>query len=166
MKNITITGLTIILLSLVASVFAQAELPAAQTYELGHGALEIFNGDAMAHTPQWVQIWILFMIASFAVGLFFVGRHPIARWVVGGFLAGMVLSTVLTSGLGLASLSGLIACVHVICWSPALYQLLSKRPFLGERSAFSIWSGVITFVITFSFIFDVRDAAIYLNHML
>ena len=166
MKNLTITGLTIILLSLVASVFAQAELPTAQTYELGHGALEVFNGDAMAHTPQWVQIWILFMVASFAVGLFFVRRHPLARWAVGGFLAGMVLSAVLTSCLGLASLSGLIASAHVICWSPALYQLLTKRPFLGERSAFSIWSGVITLVIIFSFIFDVRDAAIYLNHML
>ena len=166
MRNLKSTGLIVVLLCFVASAFAQTELPAAQTYELGHGALEVFNGDAMAYTPQWVQIWIMFMAASFFAGLFFVRRHPIARWVVGGFLAGMVLSTVLTSGFGLASLSGLIASVHVICWSPALYQLLTKRPFLAERSAFSIWSGVITFVIIFSFIFDVRDAAIYLNHML
>jgi hypothetical protein len=166
MKNLKFTGLIIILLAWVVSAFAQMQSPTAQTYELGHGALEVFNADAMANTPQWVQIWLMFMAASFAVGLLFVWRHAIARWVVGGFLLGMLLSGVLTSGLGLASLSGLIACVHLICWSPALYQLLTKRPFLAELSAFSIWSGVITFVIIFSFIFDVRDAAIYLNHML
>lgn len=166
MKNLTFTGLILVLLSFTASALAQPEAPASETYELGHGALEVFNANAMERTPQWVQIWIMFMAASFFTGLFFVRKHPIARWVVGGFLVGMVLATALTSGFGFASLSGLIALIHLICWSPALYQLITKRPFLDERSAFSIWSGIITFVIIFSFIFDVRDAAIYLNHML
>ncbi|MGI9308728.1 MAG: hypothetical protein ACR2P6_05670, partial [Gammaproteobacteria bacterium] len=60
---------------------------------------------------------------------------------------------------------GLFSLVHLICWSPALYVLLTRRPFLQERSLFTIWSGAITFCIIFSFVFDIPDAAIYLDHM-
>lgn len=156
----------LVLFTFTGSVFAQTEMPAASGYEVGHGALQIFNSDAMAHTPQWVVIWIMFMAASFFAGLFFVRRHTIARWVVGGFLLGIIVSSVLTSGLGVIPLSGFIALIHLVFWTPGLYQLLKNRPFLGERSAFSIWSGVMTAVILFSFFFDIRDAAIYLKHIL
>lgn len=33
-------------------------------------------------------------------------------------------------------------------------------------SIYALWSGAITAVIIFSFIFDIPDAAIYLDHML
>jgi hypothetical protein len=72
----------------------------------------------------------------------------------------------LEKSFGLQPISGYIATIHIIFWSPALYQLLTKRPFFGARSAFSVWSGVITFVILFSFVFDIRDAFIYLTHIL
>ena len=108
----------------------------------------------------------MIMTAAFAAGLLFVWRHSIARWVVGGLLMSVFTTMFILPAMGLTILSGLVALMHVIFWSPGLYLLLTKRPFLQDRSAFAIWSGVITGVILFSFVFDIRDAAIYLHHVL
>lgn len=134
-------------------------------YQHGHGALQLFDSEGMDNTPQWVMIWIMFMAFTFFCGLLFVKNHPIARWVVGCFVAGVVISTLANSVLGVPQLSGFIALIHIIFWSPALFQLLTKRPFLGTLSAFTVWSGVMTLVILFSFIFDIRDASLYLMHL-
>jgi hypothetical protein len=157
MKTTLLTITALISLQLSGLAFAQ------QDVAHGHGALEIFDATGQANTPQWVMIWIYFMAASFAAGLFFVKNHSIARWVVGGFVLGIVCMTILGKVLGLPPISGYIATIHILFWSPGLYQLLTKRPFLGEQGAFSIWSGIITFVILFSFVFDIRDAFIYLT---
>lgn len=142
-------------------------LPAlAQAYQSGHGALEIWDAQAQSAAPQWVQIWLMVLLGSFALGLLFVWKRVIARWVVGGFIAMIGTMIILTGPLGLPSLSGMIALVHIIFWSPALYLLLTQRPFLKERSFYGAWSALITAVILFSFVFDVRDAAIYLDHIL
>ena len=137
----------------------------AQTnYEHGHGAMQLFDAEGMANTPQWVMVWIYFMMASFAASLLFVKNHVEARWVAGGFIAGVILMTIGTKVFGMPSLSGFIALMHLIAWTPALAVLLKRRPFLRPVSAFSIWSGVMTAVIIFSFIFDIRDAAIFLSN--
>jgi hypothetical protein len=138
----------------------------AQEIEHGHQAMQIFDKQGFDNSPQWVQIWVACMVASFLAGLFFVKNHAIARWVVGCFIAGMVFGAVAGNVFGVPNYSGFIALVHLIFWTPALFQLLAKRPFLGQRSAFTVWSGVITAVICFSFIFDIRDAFIYLTHVL
>ncbi|MGI9291493.1 MAG: hypothetical protein ACR2QG_09505 [Gammaproteobacteria bacterium] len=140
--------------------------PAEQLYQSGHQPLEIWDNEARTNMPQWVQIWLAFMMSSFAVGLFFVYRHVEARWVVGGFVAMMVLSIVSGRVFGLVPLSGLFSVIHLICWSPALYILLTHRPFMKGRSLYAIWSGVITGCIIFSFVFDIPDSLIYLDHML
>jgi len=106
------------------------------------------------------------MVATFISGIFFVKNHVTARWVVGCMVTGMIFGVIAEKAFGVPNYSGFIALVHVVFWSPALYHLLTKRPFLGQSSTFTIWSGVITFVICFSFIFDIRDAVIYLDHAL
>ena len=128
----------------------------------------MFDGAGMAATPLWVQVWIAIMLASFSAGLLFVWKQPIARWAVGGFIAPFVVGGPIYGALGWPFLSGAIALNHLIFWSPALFLLLTRRPFLstGHSTAFRIWSGLITLVIIFSFIFDVRDAVIYLGHVL
>ncbi len=137
----------------------------AQDYESGHGALQVWDAEARANVPLWVRVWLSIMQLAFATGLVFVWWRVEARWAVGGFLgvfATAVLSQTLTD---IVPLAGLIALLHLIYWSPALYLLLTRRPFLKERSAYAVWSAVITCVILFSFIFDIRDAAIYLDHI-
>lgn len=140
----------------------------AQEYPLGNGALENFSGDGFAASPQWVQIWVMFMLAMFAIGLFvFAWKKPIARWAAGGFVLAALFSIFAYPALGLPSLSGSIALAHLIFWTPALVLLLKRRPFSDpeEGMAFRIWSGVMTFVILFSFVFDIRDAVIYIGHV-
>ena len=156
------------IITVVAAMLLITEIAAAQSagYSAGHQALQIWNEEAMTNMPDWVRVWLMIMGLSFALGLLFVRRHPIARWVIGGFIAALLISGWLAPMLGITILSGFVALIHVICWSPALYLLLTKKPFLAQRSAFSLWSGLITAVILFSFIFDIKDAVIYLNHML
>ncbi len=139
----------------------------AKPYDAGNGALELWNEQGIANSPQWVQHWLIIMVSSFALGLLFIWKHIEARWVVGGFITGLLFSKfILDNILGLAPLSGLIAMVHLIFWSPGLYLLLKNRPFAKEKSFYALWSGLITGVILFSFLFDIRDTVIYLDYML
>ncbi len=150
----------------MTSVFALAAAVAVQDYEAGHGALQLFNAEGQQATPTWVQYWLQFMLLSFALGLIFVWKRSLARWVVGGFVATIILATVATGPLGLAPLGGLFALIHLITWSPGYVCLWKVRPWSSEKNWYGRWSALITAVITFSFIFDIRDAAIYLDYML
>lgn len=139
----------------------------ATEYQKGYRALEIFDVEGMEATPLWVMIWIVVSTACFLAGLLFVRRHIIARWIVGGYIAGF-MTLIFSSVFDLVQLklAGFNALIHVVFWSPSLYLLLTKRPFFSrEVSAFSIWSGVITIVMLFSFIFDIPYTFIYLKHV-
>ncbi len=143
-----------------------ASAQSATGYESGHTALEVWDAEGQANAPQWVRIWLVIMLTSFAAGLLFVWKRVEARWVVGGLIATILVIRFGIPATGVVKLSGLVALVHLICWSPALYLLLKNRPFMKERSLYGFWTGLITAVILFSFIFDIRDAAIYLDHMM
>lgn len=137
----------------------------AHDYESGHGALQVWDAEGRTKAPLWVRIWLHIMQLAFATGLIFIWRRVEARWAVGGFL-GVFVTAVLSQALTeIVALSGLLALLHVIFWSPALYLLLTRRPFMKERSAYAVWSAFITLIILFSFIFDIPSAAIYLDHI-
>ncbi len=138
---------------------------AAQEYISGHGALEIWDAEARADVPQWIRIWLRIMQLTFIAGIIFVWNRIEARWAVGGFVAVFataVLSQTLTN---LVPLSGFIALTHLVFWSPVLYLLLTRRPFLRERSVYAIWTAVLTVVLLVTFMFDVPSAVIYLDHV-
>ena len=137
---------------------------AEEGYEHGHGAMQLFDDEGMANTPQWVMAWIYFMLASFLASLFFVKNHSEARWVAACFFIGAGILVVSTRILGVPQLSGFIALIHILAWTPALAILIKRRPFLKGFSPYSIWTGVMTFVISFSFVFDIRDASIFLSN--
>ena len=153
-----------VLLTSVALSVAQAAVP--QIYESGYGALDVFDGAGMALLPTWGFIWLLGLVATFAAGLFFVWRRPVARVAVAGFLLSMVVTPLLFRTLGLPFLGGAIAIGHLLFWTPALVLLLANRPFLDadENVLFRLWTAAMTFVILFSFVFDARDAWTYIAH--
>lgn len=151
------------LTAISALIFAMPAM--AQEYAHGNGALEIFDGEGLSNSPSWVKVWVIIMLATFASGLLFIFKRLEARLAVGGFLLGMGAMTILTGPLGLLPFSGLIAAIHIVFWSPALLALLSRRTFLKERSLYGLWTGLMTVVILFSFVFDIRDAFIYLRHV-
>lgn len=150
------------------SLFAVAvALPvAAQEYSHGNGALELFDAEGQANAPAWVKVWLPIMLGTFVASLVFVWKRVEARWVAGGVIAGFVTMGVLVGAFGVPQLSGFIAVIHLVFWTPALIVLLRRRTFLKERSIYAGWTGLVTFVILFSFVFDIRDAAIYADHML
>lgn len=138
-------------------------------YDSGHGALQRFSSSAgIAATPLWVQIWLVILGLTFLSSLFFVRKHPIARWAIGGIMVSVPLTPVLVRAIGWPFLGGAIALGHIVFWSPALYLLLTRRPFLDEANsaAFRIWAAMMASVIIISFVFDIRDTAIYLAHVL
>jgi len=55
--------------------------------------------------------------------------------------------------------------MHFILWTPGLYLLLKNRPFLNGLTPYAIWSGLATFTILFSYVFDVRDVLVYIPHI-
>ena len=156
----------LIFVTILLSVLSVSVAQEPALYTPGHGALQVFDEQGWQATPQWVQVWIGIMAMSFLAGVLFVKNHPPARWLFGGFIAGIVFSQIAFPMFNLLPLSGLVALVHIVFWSPGLYKLIRERAFLGPLNAYSIWAGWIVLVVLFSFFFDFRDAAIYLNHML
>lgn len=139
----------------------------AQEYPSGHRALEVFDDAGRRAMPAWVLVWTVASTLWFAAGLAFVGREPIARWVVGGWAA--ALATLVALGAldsVLFRLAGFNALAHVLFWTPALYQLLATRPFLARPpTAFSVWSGGITAIMLFSYVFDIPYSITWIRHV-
>ena len=138
----------------------------AQEYSSGHTALDLWDEEAQGNLPQWITIWLGFMSVVFISGIIFVKNHIEARWLVGGFVAGILFSKLVIPEFGLVPLSGLTSLVHVVFWTPALVVLVKHRPFTKGLSTYNVWAGLATGCILFSFVFDIKDAFIYLNHML
>lgn len=153
---------------LVCLSFLALALPAySQPYTSGHGALQMFDAQAMAAFPLLGKIWLGIIMVTFATGLFFVRRHTVARVAVIGMIAMMALGEFIFATFGLPLLVGGLAILHLIFWTPALVMLLVQRPFVQPTGGkkFRIWTFVLTIVILISFIFDLRDGWIYLTHV-
>tara|TARA_B110000483_G_scaffold70401_1_gene87889 strand:+ start:617 stop:868 length:252 start_codon:yes stop_codon:yes gene_type:complete len=72
----------------------------ATEYAKSYETLEVFDAEGMDAAPRSVTTWLMIMLASFAAGLLFFWRHPIARWVVVFFVAG-IIALQITSLLGM-----------------------------------------------------------------
>jgi len=160
-----------IISSLIFGSISSLTLALAQNeaaYEYGHGALERFGSSAgVAATPLWVQIWLGVLTVTFLSSLFFVHKYKVARWAIGGILLSVPLTPIIVRALGWPFLGGAIALGHLVFWTPALCLLLKNIPFSNPRHPpmFRFWAASMTGVILFSFVFDVRDAGIYLYHI-
>jgi hypothetical protein len=152
--------------SILLAGFVGNESAVAATYEPGHQALQLWNETAMNNAPQWLNIWLSVLVGSFALGLLFVWRHVAARWLVGGFILMVLFVLFIAPILELMPFSGLFALLHIIFWMPGFLILLKERPFLNGFSFYGLWGGLITVVILISFVFDLPNAAIYLDHIL
>lgn len=134
-------------------------------YQKGHHALQIFE---MGESPRYLKVWIFASIAWILCGLFFASHYPTARWVVGGWVSGVV-SLVATNFIfksTLLRLSGFLALTHIVFWTPALYMLLTERPFLAsDVTPYSIWSGGVAAIMLISYFFDVPYSFTFLRHV-
>ncbi|NIB41584.1 hypothetical protein HBA55_18415 [Pseudomaricurvus alkylphenolicus] len=150
--------LTVIGLMLGCSAFA------AEPESVNH-ALRVWDDSARAGVPPLLKGWLIFMKVVILWSLCFVFTRGVSRWVVGGVLADQLLGSWIAQTLELEALVGYSSLMHLIFWTPALIVLLIKRPFMTERNIYGVWSGAVTFTFLVSFLFDIRDSVIYLDHI-
>lgn len=167
----TLLTLFIMLLGLII-LFATAPKPSQvdiSDFVPGNHALDLWGGvmggDGLAHSPLWVQYFLKTLFGVSLIGILFMPKHVEARWAAGGLLAGVFNTFYVIPYLPIVSLGGMYAVMHFILWLPGIYLLLKNRPFLEGWSAYSVWSAAVTFIILFSFIFDVRDSLIYIPYV-
>ena len=163
-KKSIISALSLGALSSMSIALAQSEAG----YEFGPGALQRFSSSAgVAATPLWIQIWLGILTVTFLSSVFFVRKYRIARWAIGGILLSVPLTPIIVRAFGWPFLCGAIALGHLLFWTPALYLLLKHVPFSNPRHPpmYRFWAASMTGVILFSFVFDIRDAGIYLYHI-
>jgi len=153
-------------------LFATAPKPAqviGQTLVPGNLPLQLWGGfmggEGLANSPTWVQNFLYFLLAMALVSIVFMPRRLEARWAGGGLLAGVFNTFWVIPYLPIVSLGGMYAVMHFVLWIPGYYLLLRNRPFMKGWSVYGIWCGLVTGIITFSFVFDVRDTSIYVSYV-
>ena len=111
--------------------------------------------------PEWVQLWMLFMMLSLVPGLVFMFRYAEARVLVASVLYSFVMTTFINAATdGPTLLWGL---AHLLFWPiPVIYTALRFRQ-INWRSIYGYWLALACSVMTVSVIFDVRDVAIYFS---
>ncbi len=139
------------------------EAGASSLAELPH-SLEIWDNAARLALPTWLKAWLGLLALSFVASLAFVRRHPAARVVALGFL-GSHVTVALLDGADLAVMrTGLVSLLHVVFWTPAAVALLRALPSAAPGSPFGIWSRLLLGIIAVAFVFDLRDAGMYLYY--
>ncbi len=123
----------------------------------------VWNEEARAASPLWVQWWIIFMLCTFFAGLLFVRTHLAARWIVASVVVSHLASAAVLLVFGPTALTvGVIAINHVVFWTPAALYLAFRGAPTMSAPVYGGWRYLMLAVITFSLVFDYRDAAIFL----
>ena len=51
---------------------------------------------------------------------------------------------------------GVVGLMHLVCWSPALYLLVKRRPSVDPKTLFGVWVHSMIAVLSLSLAFDHR----------
>ena len=128
----------------------------------GHGALEVWDKEAMENVPVIIKAWLATMGVSFLLSAIFIKHHTTARLALAGFLFGLALTKFILPYFDIVVFSGLVATIHLLAWTPAYVLLLKDGHIMAFHSWYQRWRLWILAVIKISFIFDIRDAFIFL----
>ncbi len=116
-----------------------------------------FNKGLMSQ-PLLVELWIgLMVIFNMIVPLFYLDRLE-AQVVLVGFMAGMVLMTLITAATGFSRLLGL---GHIF-WIPLLYFLWTHLDQIPPNDGFGVWVRSVMVINAASLILDGVDVLKYL----
>ena len=140
---------------LIGSVVALMLAPTFTGVDSGLSPDDVWDDTSVWRAPLWLQIWLTGIVfPSFLCSVFFLRRSLEARLALGGF----VLSH-LPMMFGLFETTvGRVALIHVLCYSPALVALATRRPRVAVRTPFGVWVHVMLAVLAVSLAFDLRDS--------
>lgn len=127
-------------------------------------SLQIWDNAARVAISTPLKLWLAFLGLTFASSLFFVRRHPAARWAAGGFVLSHAVVAVIEFG-GMTDVRiGVVSLAHVVCWTPALVMLARELRATSIETRYGLWCRVLLAVIAVAFVFDLRDAGMFLYY--
>jgi len=140
--------------------------PALSVVSMSLAALDEWNTVARDALPSQVKVWLGLMMLNNLAGLAFVYRHVAARWVFAGFVISHLIVMLGYWGRDLPVLAGQVSLFHVICWTPGIIALIRWREEIKWVSPYAIWASLVFVFYVGSMFIDLRDASIYLMHVI
>ena len=121
-----------------------------------------WNNQARMALPMWTKIWLGVLVLTFLASAWFVKEHVPARWVLGGFILSHLIVFAFPLQKKWTMRAGMVSLLHVLCWSPGWVMCILDADQWVLGAPYTYWCYDIIVLIGFSFIFDVRDALVYL----
>lgn len=128
--------------------------------------LRVWDMAARLSLPWWLYLWLGLLVATFLASLRFVGRHPAARWAIGGFVVSHALVAFIELAGPFTLRFGIVSCTHLIGWTPALLRLRRELRPTAIGTGYGAWVRLMMLVITVAFVFDLRDAGMLIYYVL
>ena len=124
-------------------------------------AVDIATNTYIEGLPEWVQLWMTFMMLALVPALVFMFRYAEARVTVAAVLYSFVMTTFINIATeGPTLLWGL---AHLLFWPiPVIYTLVRFKQ-INWRSIYGYWLALANAVMVISIVFDVRDVAIFFS---
>lgn len=124
-------------------------------------------GDAITTEPAWLQAWVLAMVASHLIAVFFIAGRSGGRWFVRyesvaillSFLLATVFMNWLYAQLGYVRLLGL---AHLFFWTPVWVWIAMRIRTVGLASVFGKYLALYLLIAGLSLVIDAVDVVRYL----
>lgn len=124
-------------------------------------------GDALAIEPVWLQAWVLAMVASHLIAVFFIAGRSEGRWfiryeslaILASFLLAAVFMNWLYVQVGYVRLLGL---AHLLFWTPAWVWIAFRLRIVGLASVFGKYLALYLVIAGLSLVIDAVDLVRYL----
>ncbi|MBX3496360.1 MAG: hypothetical protein KF769_08975 [Parvibaculum sp.] len=114
----------------------------------------------VAALPQWVQLWMYWMLAVLGVGsLVFSFFRSEARWLLLSFVVTIVATMALGMTVGWNKLWGV---THLVFWTPVVVYYIKRWPQIEKKSVFGVWFVAALATMIVSLVFDAKDLVEYL----
>tara|TARA_R100000656_G_scaffold67844_1_gene51313 strand:- start:122 stop:529 length:408 start_codon:yes stop_codon:yes gene_type:complete len=114
----------------------------------------------VAALPQWVQLWMNWMILVLGVGAIVFSIFKVeARWL----LLAMLLTVPATMMMGVyVGWNGLWGLTHILLWTPVVIYMARRLSLIEVRSVYGAWYVLALGTMVISLIFDIKDVGQYL----
>ena len=127
-------------------------------------ALLPWNNEARTSLSPRLYVWLALLVSTNFASVAFVSAHYPPRCVIGGFIVSHVLVVALAYVNRFTMLRGTVSLLHVVCWSPGwIYTVLELCS--GPSGSYLVWCIALVATVGISFIFDTRDAFVYLQSL-